>query len=98
MEKSPEEKLKQEKMQKTARTIWMFLTPLFAILALYNLYTWQIEGKDNLSGFLSPPGMMCVGLGIVTAQRSKSLSNVFLTLDVIAVFVGLALAIRSLFY
>jgi hypothetical protein len=74
----------------------MVLIPLFAVLALYNLYTWQIEGKDNLPSFLSPLGMMFIGLGIVGARRNKSLSYVFLALGVTSVFAGLITVIMNL--
>ncbi len=91
MEKTPEEKLKQEKVLKTARTIWMILIPIFAALVLFNLYNWT-RGKDNLSGILSPLGMTFVGLASITGSRNKPLSYIFLVLGMIAVIGGLATA------
>ncbi len=96
MEKSPEEILKQEKMLKTARTVWMFLIPLFAIVILFNLYTWRTQGKDNFLSILSPLGMIFVGLASITGSRNKLLSYVFLALGMIFVIAGLVTVIRSL--
>jgi len=96
MEKSPEEELKREKTLKTMRTIWMILIPLFAVLALFNLYRWT-QGKDGLPSFLSQSGMVLVGLAVIIGSRNKSLSYVFSVLGVIAVVAGLVMVIMSLF-
>ncbi len=89
MEKSPEEKLKQEKMLKTARTVWMFLIPLFAFVILFNLYNWWTQGKDTLPSILSPLGMIFVGFASITGSRNKPLTYVFLALGMIFVIAGL---------
>lgn len=92
MEKSPEEKLKQEKASKTARTLWMVLTPIFAVLLLFNLYRWT-QGKDTLSSILSQSGVMLIGLATLIGSRNKPLSYVFLILGGIAALVGVVMAI-----
>ena len=78
------------------RTIWMILIPLFAVLALFNLYRWT-QGKDGLPSFLSQSGMVLVGLAVIIGSRNKSLSYVFSVLGVIAVVAGLVMVIMSLF-
>jgi len=95
MEKSPEEKLKQEKSLKTARTIWTVLVVLFGVLALFNLYG-LIQGKDALASVLSQSGMVFVGLAILIGSRNKLLYYVFTALGVVAVFAGFMTAIMSL--
>lgn len=96
MEKSPEEILKQEKALKTARTVWMFLIPVFAVVILFNLYNWSTQGKDNFPSILSPLGMIFVGLASVTGSRNKPMSYVFLVLGMIAVVAGLVMTIMKL--
>jgi hypothetical protein len=91
MEKSPEEILKQEKLLKTVRTIWMFLTPFFVAIILFNLYKWT-QGSDSLPSILSPLGMVFVGLSSIIGTRNKLLSYVFLALGMIAVIGGLVTA------
>ena len=91
MEKSPEEKLKQEKVLKTVRILWMFLIPFFVAIILYNLYKWT-QGSDSLPSILSPLGMVFVGLASIIGFRNKPLSYVFLALGMISVFGGLAAA------
>ena len=91
MEKSPEEKLKQEKVLKTMRKIWMFLIPFLAAGILFNLYEWT-QGSDSLPSILSPLGMIFVGLANITGTRNKPLSYVFLALGLIAVVAGLVAA------
>lgn len=94
MEKSPEDKLKQEKILKTVRILWMFLIPFFAVIILFNLYNWT-RGSDSLPSILSPLGMIFVGLASVTGSRNKPLSYVFLVLGMIAVVAGLVTAIMK---
>jgi len=91
MEKSPEEKLKQEKVLKTMRKIWMFIIPFLAAGILFNLYKWT-QGSNSLPSILSPLGMIFVGLASITGSRNKPLSYVFLVLGMIAVIAGLAAA------
>ena len=77
---------------KTARKVWMFLIPLFAVIILFNLYNWWTQGKDTLPSILSPLGMIFVGLASITGSRNKPLSYVFLVLGMIAVVGGLVTA------
>ncbi|HXH69349.1 MAG TPA: hypothetical protein VNI60_03280 [Pyrinomonadaceae bacterium] len=80
---------------RTARTMWMILIPIFAVLVLFNLYNWT-RGKDGLSGILSPLGMMFVGLASITGSRNKPLSYIFLVLGMLAVIGGLVTAIMKI--
>jgi len=92
MEKSPEEKLKQETAVKAARKVWMVLIPIFVIVILFNLYGWT-QGKDNLPSILSPLGMIFVGLASITGSRNRVLSYIFIVAGMIAVVAGLVMAI-----
>lgn len=88
MEKSPEEILKKEQTMVSVRKVWMFLTPLFAFLALFNLYNWT-QGSDSLTSLLSMTGMTFVGIATITGSRNKPLSYVFIAIGAIAVLAGL---------
>lgn len=94
MEKTPEEISRQEQAAKTARQIWMFLTPIFAALALLNLYRWS-QGGDDLPGFLSQSGMVFVGLSMIVGKGRKPLQYIFLALGLICVLSGLAMLIMK---
>lgn len=83
---------KKEKLMRTVRILWLFLSAIFALIVLWRLYTWS-QGKDGLHEILSPLGMCFVGLATITGSRNKMLSYVLLAIAMILVFSGLATAI-----
>jgi cytochrome bd-type quinol oxidase subunit 2 len=79
---------KNEKVQRTARVLWLVLMPIFALLALWRVYNWT-QGKDNLYNTLPLFGMIFVGLASITRPRNKNLATVFTVIALILVVGGL---------
>jgi hypothetical protein len=78
---------KKERVMVAARKIWMFLTPLFALIALFSFYNWT-QGSSP-SGVFSPIGMMFIGLSMIVGKRNKTLSYILLAVAIIFVIAGL---------
>ena len=82
---------KKERMAETARKIWMFMTPIFALIALFSFYNWT-QGSSP-SGIFSQLGLMFVGLSIIAGKRNKTLNYILLAAGMILVVTGLILVI-----
>ncbi len=94
---TPNDEAKAEKKARaaeTARKIWMFITPLFALIALFSFYNWT-QGSSP-SGIFSQIGMMFVGLSIIVGKRNKTLSYTLLVAGMIFVVAGLIRVIMDL--
>ena len=94
---TPNDEVKAEKKARaagTARKIWMFITPLFALIALFSFYNWT-RGSSP-SGVFSQIGMMFVGLSIIVGKRNKTLSHILLAAGMIFVVAGLIRVIMDL--
>lgn len=78
---------KKARAAEAARKIWMVLTPLFALAALYSFYNWT-QGSD-LNSIFSPLGMMFLGLSIIVGKRNKTLHYILLAAAMILVITGL---------
>lgn len=72
------------------RLVWTILTVVFAVMVLWRLYDWS-NGHENLRGFLSPIGMIFVGVGALIRPRNRNLSFVFTGIALILVFTSLVL-------
>ena len=78
---------KKARVAETARKVWMFLTPLFALIALFSFYNWT-QGSSP-SGIFSQLGLMFVGLSIIVGKRNKTLNYILLAAGMIFVIIGL---------
>ena len=78
---------KKARVAETARKVWMFLTPLFALIALFSFYNWT-QGSSP-SGIFSQLGLMFVGLSIIVGKRNKTLNYILLATGMIFVIIGL---------
>jgi hypothetical protein len=85
---------KREKSLRTIRIIWMFLIPIFAIIVLLRLFSWN-QGQGNLVGILPPLGMILVGLAQIIGKRNKTLTYALLAVAMIFVVSGLALTMMN---
>lgn len=94
MNNTPNNEIESEtkaRAAETARKIWMFLTPIFALAAAFSFYNWT-QGSSS-SGVFSQLGLMFVGLSIIVGKRNKILYYILLAAAMILVFTGLALII-----
>ncbi len=82
----------KEKAARTMRVIWSILTPVFALIVLFQLYEWS-RGDDSLRGILSPFGMIFLGLANMFARRNKNLRTVLIAIALILVVSGLIASI-----
>lgn len=87
---------KKAKQMETARKIWMFITPLFALIGLFSLYNWTQSSGGRPTSALSQFGMVFVGLSIIVGKRNKTLSYVLLAAGMILVLAGLVSVIMDL--
>lgn len=90
--KDEEKDAKQAKIQRTARTVWMILIPIFAAVILWELYSYA-NGKDNLRGIMTPLGMIFLGVASIVDERSKMLKSILLVAAMIIIISGLIMAI-----
>lgn len=95
MEKTPEQTSEQEKKAASAAKIYMFLTPIFALLALFNLYNWT-QGSDSLPSVLSMAGMTFIGSSVIVGSHNKPLYYIFFAVGAVAVFGALIKLIAKL--
>jgi len=72
----------------------MFLTPFFALIALFSFYNWT-QGSSPSSLF-SQLGLMFVGLSMIVGKRNKTLTYILLAAGMIFVLVGLTREIMEL--
>ncbi len=87
---TPNDEAKAEKKARaaeTARKIWMFMTPLFALIALFSFYNWTRGGSP--SSLFSQLGLMFVGLSMIVGKRNKTLTYILLAAGMILVIAGL---------
>ncbi len=89
-----ETEAEKERKLKTARKIWMILTPVFAVIALLSFYNWT-QGSSP-SGLFSQFGMMFLGLSMIIGKRNKNLSYILLTVAIILIIAGLIRVIMDL--
>ncbi len=89
-----ETEAEKERKLKTARKIWMILTPVFAVIALLSFYNWT-QGSSP-SGLFSQVGMMFLGLSMIIGKRNKNLSYILLTVAIILIIAGLIRVIMDL--
>ena len=89
-----ETEAEKERKLKTARKIWMILTPVFAVIALLSFYNWT-QGSSPSSLF-SQLGLMFVGLSMIVGKRNKTLTYILLAAGMIFVLVGLIRVIMEL--
>lgn len=82
--------LKKAKTLRMIRTVWMILVPLFAAIILWRLYNYS-NGKDNLSGILSPLGLTLIGIASIINERHKMLRTVLIAAAMILVISALVL-------
>ena len=82
--------LKKAKTLQMVRTVWMILVPLFAAIILWRLYNYA-NGKDNLSGILSPLGLMLIGIASILSERYKMLRTILIAVAMILVVSALVL-------
>ena len=80
-------------LEKTGK-IWMIMTPIFALIALFSFYNWT-QGSSS-SNLFSQLGLMFVGLSAIVSKRNKTLSYILLAAAVILIIVGLTRVIMEL--